>query len=346
MRIGVIPEGTRDRLVLRSRHFPLPLFDVMGTMLLSRAVMAGVRFGVFDRLAAGPRTAAALAAEAKLDPKATELLLDALVSGSYLEEDGGRYHNAPLASRWLLSNASPTLVNFVRYNYEQWEWFSHLEEYVEFGQAQNIHEKLDQPEMWRSYLLGLRDLAALSGEELVEKIPAKEPHSLLDVGGGHCYYSIAMCRRHPGLRATVVDLEPAVRIGRELTAQAGLSDRIQFRTGHLLEIPLGEGHDLAFLFNVVHHLDVDTCRAALRRVFTALADDGALLVWEPFREEGKKKQRDQLGGLLALFFGVTSARRAYTFSEVAGWAREAGFKHIERQRLRTAPFAALLVARK
>jgi len=51
MRIGLIPEGTRERLVLRSRRFPLPLFDVMGTMLLSRAVMAGVRFALFDRLA-------------------------------------------------------------------------------------------------------------------------------------------------------------------------------------------------------------------------------------------------------------------------------------------------------
>lgn len=346
MRIGLIPDGTRERLVLHSRRFPLPLFDVMGTMLLSRTVMAGVRFGLFDRLAAEPKDSATLAAEAGLNPLGIELLLEALVASGYLEVENGRYRNSPLATRWLLSDGATTLVNFVRYNYLQWEWFSHLEEFIESGRARNIHEQLDQPQMWRDYLLGLRDLATLSGDELVEKIEAKAPRRLLDLGGGHGYYSIAMCRRHPGLRATVVDLEPAACIGREQVEQAGLSSRIEFRTGHLAETALGENYDLAFLFNVVHHLDAATCRATFRRVHDALAADGLLVVWEPFREEGKRKDADQLGGLLALFFGVASGRRAYSFGEVSGWARAAGFRDIKRQTLRTAPFAALLLASK
>jgi 2-polyprenyl-3-methyl-5-hydroxy-6-metoxy-1,4-benzoquinol methylase len=346
MRIGLIPDGTRERLILRRRRFPLPLFDVMGTMLLSRTVMAGVRFGLFDRLAEGPKTAATLAREAGCDRHGTELLLDALVACGYLEQDNDHYRNSPLSSRWLLSESSSTLANFVRYNYEQWEWFSQLEDYVEHGRAQDIHGRLDQTQMWRSYMLGLRDLAALSGEELVGKIKADAPRSLLDVGGGHGYFSMAMCRRHPTLRATVLDLEPAVRIGQELVAQAGMNDRVEFRAGPLVETPFGENHDLAFLFNIVHHLQEETCRATLRRLHTALAPSGTLAVWEPFREERKRKQNDQLGSLLALFFGVTSARQTYQFAQVAAWAREAGFKKIRRQRLRTAPFAALLLATK
>jgi len=346
MRMGLIPEGTRERLVLRSSRFPLPLFDVMGTMLLSRTVMAGVRFGVFDRLAEKPMTAAALAKEAGCEPQATGLLLDALVACGYLEEENDRYRNAPVSARWLLSKNSPTLTNFVNYNYVQWEWFSHLEEYIEQGKSQDIHDGLDQPRMWRSYMLGLRDLAALSGEELVAKIRVKAPRHLLDIGGGHAYFSIAMCRRHPSLRATILDLEPAARIGQELVAEAGLDDRIDFRTGSLAETHFGNNYDLGFLFNILHHLDAETCRATLGRLHAALAPRGTLAVWEPFREEGRKKHKDQLGTLLALFFGVTSGRQTYQFMQVAQWAREAGFKSVQRQTLRTAPFAALLVAAK
>lgn len=346
MRIGLMAEGTRERLVLRSRRFPLPLFDVMGTMLLSRTVMAGVRFGVFDRLADAPTTAVALAREAGCDPQATELLLDALVACGYLEEEDGRYRNSPLSARWLVSKIIPNLSNFVRYNYEQWEWFSHLEEYIEQGTPQDIHGRLDQPGMWRSYLLGLRDLAALSGAELVRKIRVKAPRHLLDLGGGHAYFSIAMCRRHSTLRATILDLEPAARIGQELVAEAGLEDRIDFRSGSLAETPFGENYDLAFLFNILHHLDEETCRATLQRLHAALAPSGTLAVWEPFRQEGRNKHKDQLGTLLALFFGVTSGRQTYQFTQVAEWAHQAGFKKIRRQRLRTAPFAALLVAAK
>lgn len=346
MRIGLIPEGIRDRLLLRSRRFPQPLFDVMGTMLLSRAVMAGVHFAVFDRLAAEPRTAAALAAETGSDEHGMRLLLDALAACNYLQREKGRYRNGPLGGRWLRSQVPQTLANFVRFNYDQWEWVSHLEEVIQRGQARNIHEKID-PGGWRNYMLGLRDLAALSADELVSKLKLNPaPRRLLDVGGGHCYHAITLCRHYPGLRATVVDLEPAARIGRELVERAGLSHRIEIRSGHLAETSFSDGHDLAFIFNVLHHLDESTCRQTLRRLATALVAGGKLVVWETFREQANKRRKDQLGSLLALFFGVTSREETLAFKQVAGWAREAGFTTIRREKLRTAPFATLLLASK
>jgi 2-polyprenyl-3-methyl-5-hydroxy-6-metoxy-1,4-benzoquinol methylase len=344
MRMGLIPERVREWIILRSGRFPLPLFDVMGAMLLSRAVMAGVHFGVFDRLKSSPRTAVEMAGQTGCDPHGMELLLDALVSCGYLEKSAHHYRNSRLSQRWLLSESRQTLTNFVRYNYDQWDWTSHLESFVEQGEARDIHEKLDEPR-WRNYLLGLRDIATLSADELVSKLKLERPPaSLLDVGAGHCHYAITMCRRHPGLRATVVDLEPAARIGRELVAEAGLSQRFEFRHGSVTDAALGENHNVAFLFNVAHHLDEETNRLALRRLHSALAPEGTLVIWESFREEREKQMRDQLGSLLALFFGLVSRRQAYEFDQVAAWARQAGFGTIRRQELRSAPFASLLVA--
>jgi 2-polyprenyl-3-methyl-5-hydroxy-6-metoxy-1,4-benzoquinol methylase len=346
MRLGIIPDGVRDWLALRSRRFPRPLFDVMGTMLLSRAVMAGVHFGVFDKLARGPKSAEELAKEAGTQTHGMSLLLNALVTCGYLTESAGRYCNSALGAAWLRSDAAASLVNFVRYNYDQWSWMSHLESFIERGEARDIHAKLTEPE-WRRYLLGLRDIAALSASELVAKLqfPAP-PRSLLDVGGGHCEYVLAMCRRYPGLAATVVDLEPAARVGRELATRAGLAERVTFRIGRLEEADFGGAHDVAFIFNVLHHLDEPAARTALRRISDALAPEGIVVVWESFREERERQRKDQLGALLALFFGVASARQAYTFEQVSQWARAAGFREIRRRTLRTAPFAALLLATK
>lgn len=345
MRIGVIPEGLRERLVISSRRFPLPLFDVMGTMMVSRTIMAGVHFRVFDRLAQSPKTAKELAGETGCNAHGVELLLNALAGCGYLEHEDGRYRNAPLAERWLLSEAPQTLANFVRYNYDQWDWVSHLEEYIERGEARDIHAKLDAPH-WRNYMLGLRDIASLSADEVARRLPVHQPRSLLDVGAGHCLYSIVMCRRYPSLQATVVDLEPAARIGQELVAQAGLADRFTFHVGHLSDAPFGENHDVAFLFNVMHHLDEATNHATLRRLYPALAPGGKLVVWEAFREERERERRDPVGSLLALFFGVISRRETLEFEQVAGWAREAGFARITRKKLRSAPFASLLIAKK
>jgi SAM-dependent methyltransferase len=347
MRIGVIPDGLHDRLVLSSRRFPLPLFDIMGTMMMSRAVMAGVHFGVFDRLAAGAKTASELATEAGCDSHAMRLLLDALAACGYLERerDGESFRNAPLGERWLRSDQPQTLAHFALFNYDQWDWVSHLEEFIQRGQPVDIHARLDAPH-WRRYMLGLRDIAALSADEVARRLYLRAPRSLLDIGAGHCLYTIRLCERHPKLRATVVDLEPAARVGQELVAAAGLADRVTFRVGHLGETEFGESHDAAFLFNVMHHLDEDTNNATVRRVHAALKSGGKFVVWEAFREERERQRRDQMGALLGLFFGVASKRETLEFDQVAAWARQAGFRRIERKKLQTAPFAALLVATK
>lgn len=346
MRLGLIPNNVREWLQLHSTRFPVPVFDVMGTMLLSRAVMAGVHFGVFDRLSRDSRSAADLAAEIGCDAHGLALLLDALVACGYLEKEDGHYRPTALSRRWLLSETPQTLTNFVRYNYDLWDLTSQLEKFIQEGEARDIHEKMDEPR-WRNYLLGLRDLATLSADELVTTLRfARPPRSLLDVGAGHCYYSLAMCRRHPSLRVTVVDLEPATRIGQDLVMHAGLGDRFEFRPGSLTETSLGENHDAAFLFNVVHHLDEETNRRALQRLQAALAPRGRLVIWDSFREEREKQRKDQLGSLLALFFGLISRQQAYEFSRVASWARQAGFSRIRQRKLRSAPFASLLVATK
>ena len=343
MRIGLIPEGLRERALFESRRFPQPVFDVMGTMLLSRAVMAGARFGVFDRLAGGPKTAPELAAEAGCDAHGMTLLVDALVACCYLQPAGDRYRNSRLGD-WLVSRRPQTLANFVLFNYDQWEWIGHLEEFIQSGRARSIHEQLQGLE-WRTYLLGLEDLARLSASALASKLKlGPAARRLLDVGGGHGYYSVALCQRYPALRATVIDLEPAAEVGRERVAQAGLSGRIEFRPGNLKDTPFGDNHDVALVLNLLHHLDEPTCRATLRRLHAALAPAGKLVVWETFRAARSERQRDQLGSLMALFFGVTSGRETYEFEQVAEWVRAAGFTRLRREKLRTAPFAGLLLA--
>ncbi len=345
MRLGVLPEGFRERLMVSSRRFPLPLFEVMGAMLVSRTIMAGVHFGVFDRLAAQPKTAKELATEIACNEHAVGLLLNALATGGYLEQKNGRYRNSPLAERWLRSDQPQTLANFVRFNYDQWEWVSQLERYIERGEASDIHSKLDAPH-WRSYMLGLRDIASLSADEVARRAHLRSPRSLLDVGAGHCLYSITMCRRHPSLRVTVVDLEPAARVGQELVVQAGLADRFVFNIGSLAHASFGENHDAAFLFNVMHHLDEDVNRAALRRLCAALKPGGKLVIWETFREVREGERQDQFESLLALYFGVTSKRETMGFDQVSAWAREAGFTRVSRKKLQSTPLAALLVATK
>jgi hypothetical protein len=71
----------------------------------------------------------------------------------------------------------------------------------------------------------MRSMArALSGEA-TKRMPVPDgAQKMLDIGGSHGYYSVALCRRHEGLRAVVLDLPEAVK-------QAGpLSPRREWAT--------------------------------------------------------------------------------------------------------------------
>ena len=73
-------------------------------------------------------------------------------------------------------------------------------------------------------------------------VPVDDPSRLVDVAGGHGAFAMAMCRRHPGLEATVIDLlPPSAAVGRRIVAEEGCADRVSFREGDVFELGLGTG---------------------------------------------------------------------------------------------------------
>ena len=347
MRLSITGDTLAERIAARLPRFPRPMAEVMGGMLLSRAVMAGVRFGVFDHLEAGALNARQVAEASGCDPHAMGLLLDSLVGCGYLTKTEGLYRNTPAATRWLLRENATTAAHFVRYNYDQWQWVNHLEEFIEHGQPRNIHQTIDTPEGWRRYLLGLRDTARISGGEILSHVRnSPAPRSLLDVGAGHCHYSIELCRAHPELSVTVADLESSIQIGRELVAEAGLASRFTFHSGSLPGVPIGENHDVAFIFNLLHHMDEEASRETLRRICTVLAPGGQLFILDEFGGEEGASPKDQMSGLLSLFFGLASGGCVLSVPTVEGWLQEAGFRRSRQVTLRTVPLASLVIAEK
>ena len=119
---------------------------------------------------------------------------------------------------------------------------------------------------------------------------------LLDIGGGHGLYSAALCRRHPGLTATVLDLPGSAAVGREIVAAAGMADRVRFRdgdatAGDLGSGDLGSGYDAVLCFNLVHHLSPDQIPALFGKAREALAPGGTLAVMDAFADPAAGPRR-------------------------------------------------------
>lgn len=337
MKIGIRPENPLEALALALGLVPVPMAETLPTLLLARTLMAAARFGVFGALAGQPLTAAEVAERCGTHSGATRTLLGTLVSGGHLVLEGERYALSAVARKWLAPDSPQSLHDSLLYRYVEWDWIARLDDYLQDGRPLDIHGEMTAGQ-WSLYQRGMLAFARLSAGELARRAPVpRGAREMLDLGGSHGFSSVALCRRHPGLRATVFDLPEAVEHAAPLLAEQGMGDRVVHKVGDALTTDFGEKHyDFILVSQFVHHFDGPTNRALLRRLARALRPGGVLALVELVKHRSPG-EGGQLGGLLDLYFSLTSEAGTWSFEEMAGWQREAGLVPRKPIRFRTIP---------
>ena len=345
MKIGTVAENPIEKAVLALGPVPTPFLETHPTLLLARAIMVATKVGIFEALADGELDARDLAERCSTHPEATGVLLDALARSDYLEATRTDDSVAPLARpyrlssisrRWLLEDSPQSLRDSILFRYVEWDWIARLDDFVLTGRALDFHASMS-PDQWRLYQRGMASLGRLAAAETVKRTPIpKGARDLLDVGGSHGLFSAGLCRRHPELRAVVLDLPQAIEHAAPVLAEQGLGERVVHRTGDALTDDLGEAaYDVILLAQLAHHFDEATNRRLIRRLARALRPGGILVVQEISRRT--KPRGGQLGALSHLYFALTSRTGGWSFEEIAGWQRDAGLQPRKPVWFRTLP---------
>ena len=345
MRPGLQPDSALDRLAIRLNLAPIAAGHALFGMPMARVTIAGQRLGVFARLAQGRATAQQLADDLGLAPDGTMLLLDSLAALEHVDKRGGAYSLSKSGRKWLDPTSRDYVGTYIEHCFDYWSWWDRLEGIVRTGEGIEIHDFPADDPHWETYIRGQFELARISSPEVAKalRLPS-QPDSLLDVAGGHGWYSAELCRRHPTLHATVLDLPGSAAVGRRIIAEQGMSDRVEHHAGDMMSADLGGPHDGALAFNIVHHLSADQNIALLRRVHEALKAGGTVAVLDLWLPEGDA--RPDAAALLGLFFYLTSGAATYAERDVRGWLEETGFERIRRVGIRRLPGQALFEARK
>ncbi len=344
MRLGVIPESLLERVVLRAGIVPVPLLETFGGLLLTRTVMAGTHVGVFDAIGSERLAPAEVAARCGTDERATAKLLFALTGHGYLRESAGRYALAPVARRWLLRDEPQSLADNMLFRYDEWRYTEGLEEFVRTGSPLDVHANATDEE-WRRYQRGMRSLSTYGAKEVARRLPVPPgARELLDIGGSHGYFSVELCRRHRGLRSTVLELPAAIEHAAPLLAQEGMGERVVHRAGDALSDDLGsERYDVVFVGNLVHHFDDAQNLDLARRVARALRPGGVHAIFDVL-SGSSPRQAGQTGAALELYFALTSLSGTWAAERMAHWQSAAGLLPREPMRLRTSPAQGVQIA--
>jgi O-methyltransferase len=334
-----------ERAAIGFGLFPPFLVEVINAAGF-RAFGVAARLGVFEQLRQGPATTTWLAARCGADPLSLTRLLDLLWRTGYLRKSGNRYGNSRFVERWLL-DGGPGLPNFaLHWHNVLYQHFDTLEEAIRVGAPRpHLHEWLSAGGHWPVFNAAMAELATQSADAIARAaaMPASV-RRLADLGGSHGLNAAAFCRRHPQLRATILDLPAALGLGERKIAEMGLSDRVAFRAADITRDDLGGPYDAVLLFQLVHYFSPEQNTSLLQRVREALTAGGRVIVFDQLRGSAPLPLATAFFSLLALTYRVGLGGDVYSYEEIGGWLRDAGFREIRKRSIRAAPGHGLITA--
>ena len=320
------------------------LFDLCAGFVYSQVLLAFVQLRLFDILAEGPKTAAAIALRCGLSADAASRLLEA-AAGLRLatRRSGGRYGLGPLGAALVGNPAVTEMVSHHPLLYADLRdpvallrgeaGVTALSQYWPYAGSSPVGGEQAAP-----YSALMAASQTMIADEVLDAYPLRRHRCLLDVGGGDGAFIAQALRRTPGLRAVGFDLPAVAARARQRFAS---EPRVQVIGGDFHADALPHGADVASLIRVIHDHDDAAAMRLLRAVRQALPSGGTLLLAEPMADTAGAQP---VGSYFAFYLLAMGSGRPRTRAELAAMLAAASFHRIRRARTSTPLLTQLLVA--
>jgi (2Fe-2S) ferredoxin len=215
---------------------PDDLFETIRAFMPSRAILTALELDVFTALGDGCE-AGELAKRIASDPRATGLLLNALVSLGLLQKESGVFRNTAQAERFLAEGSPDSARQAQLHTANMWKRWSRLTDCVRTGMPASL---VRDGAGVGSFIAAMDHCARGRIRAITQALQLNGTRRMLDLGGGSGVYSIAFAKAAPELESVVVDLPEVTAIAQEHIAKAGLCDRIKTQPGDMLTVELPE----------------------------------------------------------------------------------------------------------
>ena len=336
--LGAEVRSNRDKMLaaLRARDaagaLPDELAQTLRAFQESRVMLTAIELDLFTAVGQGA-SAREVAGKLATDPRATEMLMNALVALGMLTKQEGTFHNTSVTARYFAKDSPDDARAAMMHTVHLWRRWSTLTDCVRAGTAVAHEDVRERGEEWTwAFIAAMHRNAAERASQVVQAVGTEGVARLLDVGGGSGAYSIAFARASEKIHAEVLDLEAVIPIAQGHIEKAGLAARIRTRAGDLRAGKLGEGFDLVFVSAICHMLSPKENRDLLGRCHAALAASGRIVIQDFILEADKTAPKWAALFALNMLVG-TRAGASYSEEEYAAWLRETGFQDVRRIRL-------------
>jgi hypothetical protein len=308
------------------------LMRLAGAHVEARLTQTALELAIFDALENAAATAEAVADRLKLEPKATELLLNALASLELLHKRAEYFSLTEVAAKYLLKSSPQYVGAMIRFESALWNCWEKFPEAIRSGQpvrSPNMYQ--DDPAETEIFINAMDSLVKARGDAEVtaNTIDWSGIAELLDVGSGPATYPIALCQRFPKLRATIFDLPGTLAITERYVREAGMAERVRLIAGDYRKEPIPGAYDAIFLSNIIHGEGFENNRSLIHKLVSNLKPGGQIVVKDHILDDSRATP--PVGAIFSLLMLLTTeSGRCYSFSEIKSWMEQAGLSRVRQ----------------
>jgi hypothetical protein len=329
--LGCISGDSHHKDQVMSAATPEHIMQVGTGFWPSKTLLSAVELDVFSTLAAAPADLPTLQRKLALHPRSARDFLDALVALKLLERENGVYRNTA-DSDLFLDRAKPSYIGGIleMANARLYGFWGSLTEALRTGESQNESKGEDpfvalyaDPARLRGFLAAMSGVSAGAAQAIAAKFPWRDYKTFMDLGAAQGMVPAVIARAHPHLNGIGFDLPAVKPVFEEFIAHRGVDDRVRFEGGSFFEDPLPKV-DVIVMGHILHDWDLAQKKKLLGKVFDALPQGGAVLVYDAIIDDDRRE--NVFGLMMSLNMLIeTPGGFDYTGKDCQDWMREAGF---------------------
>jgi len=250
----------------------------------SKALFAALNLDLFGHLAGSKKTFETLVDQTKIASNRLRTILVALTAVGLIVREGDEYRNAPASERYLVRGAPAYFGDYYRFQIDRqiYPALLHLDSGIAGDTSHLAFDSLggltDDPVEADAFTRAQHAGSMGPALMLAKTFDLGDAKVLLDVGGGSGAFSIALCQRHPDLRATVLDFPNVIAIAERFVKEAKLQDRIIYIRGDAISAPWPDGQDVVLMSYLLSAVAEASIPLLLRKAWDALRPGGLLLI--------------------------------------------------------------------
>lgn len=267
------------------------LFSILSSPWLAQSCYALAKFGIPDLMADGPRDVADLASASGTDRRALYRMLRALASAGVVRQTApGTFELTAVAQPLRSGVPRSSRDAAIMFGEEVFRSLADITYTLRTGRpafdkvyGQPFYDYLaDNPDAAQTFTTAM---GAAPVPAALATCDFTGLRRVVDVGGGNGGLLSWVLRAQPQARGVLFDLPSAIQQARSRLAATDVADRVDFVEGSFFDA-MPAGADVYVLSRVLHNWPDEEATALLRRVRSAIADGGRLIVLEELMESG------------------------------------------------------------